>query len=88
VSRIVATLLSRGLISRRTDPSDLRAAFLHLTPLGKAVQDECTLLALDFLKRLEEAIPAADRDAVDRTLARLAALSRRLIRDGSRPRSS
>ena len=82
VSRIVATLLERGLISRRSNHTDLRQSFLHLTPLGKELYEECTPLAADMVKRLEDAIPAADRDAVDRCLVRLVARSEELISKG------
>src|SRR5580698_2712352 len=38
VSRRVATLVSRGLLERRADPRDGRAALLHLTPAGQALR--------------------------------------------------
>lgn len=82
VSRIIATLLARGLISRRINHTDLRQSFLHLTPLGQKVHEECTPLAADMAKRLDDAIPAADRDAVERCLVKLAARSQELISKG------
>jgi DNA-binding MarR family transcriptional regulator len=72
VSRIVATLLERGLISRRLSHADLRQALLHLTPLGKTLNDECMLLAVDLERRLGAAIAGADREVLDRNLAKLA----------------
>jgi DNA-binding MarR family transcriptional regulator len=82
VSRTVAVLLQKGLISSRPNPVDLRATFLRLTPRGLAVYEECTPLAAEFLKRLEADIPAADRQALDRSLANLARRSRELTYDG------
>ena len=79
VSRIVATLLARGLISRRSSHADLRQSLLHLTPLGTKLHEECTPLAADLARRLEEAIAVTDRDALDRCLTRLMARSEQLI---------
>jgi DNA-binding MarR family transcriptional regulator len=72
VSRIVATLLGRGLISRRLSHADLRQALLHLTPLGKNLNDECMSLALDLERRLGSAIAGAEREVLDRNLTKLA----------------
>ena len=38
ISRLVARLLERGLLQRRDDPADRRAARILLTPRGRAVQ--------------------------------------------------
>ena len=86
VSRIVATLLARGLISRRSNYADLRQSLLHLTPLGQHLHEECTPLAADLAKRLEDAIEVADREVVDRCLTRLMARSEQLISAGAHRR--
>jgi DNA-binding MarR family transcriptional regulator len=79
VSRIVKMLLARGLISRRLSHADLRQALLHLTPLGKALNDECMSLASDLERRLGSAIVGEDRDVLDRNLANLAERSKGLV---------
>jgi DNA-binding MarR family transcriptional regulator len=79
VSRIVATLLARGLISRRSNYTDLRQSLLYLTPLGKHLHEECTPFAADLARHLEDAIAVADRDAWDRCLTRLMERSEQLI---------
>jgi DNA-binding MarR family transcriptional regulator len=86
VSRIVATLLARGLISRRSNHTDLRQSLLHLTTLGKHLLDECTPLAVDLAKRLEDAIVETDRDLLDRCLTRLMARSEELLSAAARRR--
>lgn len=83
VSRTVAALLQKGLVSSRPNPVDLRATFINLTPRGKVVYDECIPLAAEFLERLEAAVPVADRQALDRSLENLAKRSRQLIYDGA-----
>jgi DNA-binding MarR family transcriptional regulator len=86
VSRIVATLLARGFISRRSNHADLRQSLLHLTPLGKQVLEACTPLAADLAKHLEDAIAVTDRDAFDRCLTKLTARSEELFSAGARRR--
>lgn len=88
VSRIVATLLKKGLISRRSNHTDLRQSLLRLTPLGRHVHGECTPLAADLARRLEDAIAVTDRDALDRSLSSLTARSEQLIAAGARRRRS
>jgi DNA-binding MarR family transcriptional regulator len=83
VSRIVATLLARDLISRRLNHTDMRQALLYPTPLGKTVNDECMSLAVELERRLGAAIAGADREVLDRNLAKLAGRSERM---GSSPR--
>src|SRR4029079_15495130 len=79
VSRILASLLKRGLISRRADPHDLRAAFVHLTAAGKTTCEECERLATGFRNHLDDALAPADRYALERWLTRLSARSQQLI---------
>lgn len=82
VSRAVAGLLARDLITRQPNRVDLRQAFLSLTPLGQSLYAECLPLAMEFASRLEDAIAADDREALHRGLAKLAARCEHLI---SRP---
>jgi DNA-binding MarR family transcriptional regulator len=71
VSRAVALLEKRRLIMRRTNRADLRESFLSLTPAGRQIYDDLTPIALDFAKRLDDAIAPADRPAFDRAMQSL-----------------
>ena len=48
VSRAVALLEKRKLVTRRANRADLREAFLALTPAGRAMYDDLAPIALDF----------------------------------------
>ncbi len=71
VSRAVATLEARKLVSRRVNRDDLREAFLSLTPAGRDVYDELAPDALSFARQLLEVVDPADRAALDRALKKL-----------------
>ena len=77
VSRAVAQLEQRKLLTRRANRADLRESFLSLTPAGRAVYEELAPSALAFMDRLAEVVAAADRaglrprgEAADQTLGR------------------
>jgi DNA-binding MarR family transcriptional regulator len=84
VSRAVAQLENRKLITRRANRDDLREAFLSLTPPGRAVYEEAAPVALDFMRRLSEAVAPADRIAFDRALRRLTERSAALLAEFDR----
>jgi len=71
VSRAVAVLEKRKLLSRRTNRADLREAFLSLTAAGTAIYQDLAPVALDFARRLAEAIEPSDRAAFNRAVDRL-----------------
>jgi DNA-binding MarR family transcriptional regulator len=71
VSRAVALLEKRKLLTRRANRADLRESFLTLTPAGRAMYEDLAPIALDFTKRLSEVIESADRAAFDRAITRL-----------------
>jgi len=66
VSRAVALLEKRKLVTRRANRADLREAFLALTPAGRAMYDDLAPIALDFANRLSEVVDTADRAAFER----------------------
>jgi DNA-binding MarR family transcriptional regulator len=68
VSRAVALLEKRKLLTRRANRADLREAFLALTPAGRAMYDDLAPIALDFARRLAEVIEPADRAAFERSV--------------------
>src|SRR4029077_13050264 len=71
VSRAVAMLEERKLVTRRANRADLREAFLALTPAGRAMYDDLAPVALDFADRLSESVDSADRAAFERAVDRL-----------------
>lgn len=81
MSRAVSALERRNLISRSTNRMDMREVLLRLTPQGHGLYAQCAPPMVNFLRRLDEAMDASDRDALERCLARLSELSCRLIAD-------
>ena len=81
VSRAVAQLERRKYLVRRTNRSDLREAFLSLTPAGRAVYEELAPRALEFTARLSEAVTPDDRAAFDRAVQQLTERSAKLVAD-------
>jgi DNA-binding MarR family transcriptional regulator len=71
VSRAVAQLERRKLVSRKANRDDLREAFLSLTPAGREVYDELAPAALDFVGQLMETVDPVDRAALSRALTKL-----------------
>jgi DNA-binding MarR family transcriptional regulator len=78
VSRAVALLERRKLVSRRANRADRREAFLSLTPAGRAVYEELAPAALAFMTELLNTVPEADRAALDRVLSKLIERSKQL----------
>ncbi len=88
VSRAVALLERRKLVSRRANRADLREAFLSLTPAGREVYEELAPIALDFSRQLMEAVDAGDRAALDRALKKLTERSAQLVAELANGRGS
>ena len=78
VSRAVAQLERRKLVSRRANRADLREAFLSLTPSGRAIYNELAPAALDFVRQLLETVDPAERAVLDRALIKLIERSEQL----------
>jgi DNA-binding MarR family transcriptional regulator len=87
VSRAVALLERRKLITRKANRDDLREAFLTLTPAGRAMYDDLAPIALDFANRLSEAVEPADRAAFERAIDQLTQRSATLAAEFARGRS-
>ena len=71
VSRAVALLERRKLVSRRINRADLREAFLSLTVAGREIYKDLAPAALEFMRQLMETVDPADRAALDRALTKL-----------------
>ncbi len=65
VSRAVASLERRGLISREQNRDDLRESFLVLTRAGRRMHGEIAPLALDYVARLTACLTADERAALE-----------------------
>ncbi len=78
VSRAVALLERRKLVTRRANRADLREAFLSLTPTGRDVYDDLAPMALAFAQQLLDTVDPADRAALGRALKALIARSAEL----------
>jgi DNA-binding MarR family transcriptional regulator len=88
VSRAVALLERRKLVTRRVNRADLREAFLSLTPSGRDAYSELAPIALEFARKLLETVDADDRAALDRAIKKLTERSAQLaprIANGHRP---
>ncbi len=78
VSRAVAELEKRKLLTRRANRADLRESFLSLTPAGRTIYEDLAPGALEFARRLIDVVDAADRPAFERAMQRLTERSRAL----------
>jgi DNA-binding MarR family transcriptional regulator len=71
VSRAVALLEKRKWLVRRVNRSDLREAFLSLTPEGRAIYEDLAPGAAEFARHIVDAIDPADRPAFERALQQI-----------------
>ncbi len=78
VSRAVAELEARGLVTRRTSPTDRREALVALTAKGAATYREIVPLALAYERQVLAAFPAEDARRLDAALDLLAESAARL----------
>jgi DNA-binding MarR family transcriptional regulator len=84
VSRAVALLERRKLITRRINRADLREALLSLTPAGREIYNDLAPIATDFARELLGVLNPADRSALDRALTQLIARSVELANERRR----
>jgi DNA-binding MarR family transcriptional regulator len=87
VSRAVALLERRKLVTRRANRADLRESFLTLAPAGRAMYEDLAPIALQFMSRLSEAIEPSDRAAFERAIDRLTARSEELASEFAKGRA-
>ena len=79
VSRAVALLEKRKLLTRRINRADMRESFLSLTAAGRAIYEELAPHALDFARRLTIILTPNDRDAFQRALQQITDRSAQLV---------
>ena len=78
VSRAVAELEKRGLVSRAENRQDRRESFVSLTPAGKRIYDQIVPLALGFEARWIEGIAPDELKVFERVLSTLTERGRHL----------
>lgn len=71
VSRAVQAMLRRGLVERTVDASDRRRSALRLSKRGWAIHNEIVPMALEYERRLLQAMTPEERAALDTLLQRL-----------------
>ncbi|HVB52890.1 MAG TPA: MarR family transcriptional regulator [Candidatus Acidoferrales bacterium] len=79
LSRIVAKLSGRGLVARRADPLDGRAAMLLPTDRGRRLQRRIQAERNDVLGQRLEKLPAAQRKLLMEAIPALEALADSLL---------
>jgi len=78
LSRVVWRLEDAGLLARRPDPRDRRAALVDATPAGRRLNERIRAERTDALSQLIEHLGADERDALDAALPVLEQLARDL----------
>ncbi len=81
VSRAVQSLLARRRLTRSYDRIDKRRSMLRLSAAGQSVYKRVAPLALNYERRLLDALSASDRRALDRLIGRLMERARSLESD-------
>lgn len=81
VSRTIAQLLRRKLLTRRRDPADRRRAALALTPRGRRIHDEIAPFAVARDRRLLSMLSAAQRRDVHAIVDALTREIERMLRE-------
>jgi DNA-binding MarR family transcriptional regulator len=71
VSRTLAVLRKRGLVSIRTDPEDGRSHSISLTAKGRATHDKVIIAALERERRLLSCLKKDEREVLIELLRRL-----------------
>jgi DNA-binding MarR family transcriptional regulator len=79
VSRAVAMLESRKLLSRRSNRADMRESFVSLTPAGRAIYEALAPVALEFARKLTADLDASERAVFNDVLDRLTKTSATLV---------
>jgi DNA-binding MarR family transcriptional regulator len=79
VSRAVALLESKKLITRRSNRDDLREAHLSLTPAGRAIYADLARQSIAFNRRIGNVIDPVDRATFERVFASLVDFSQTVL---------
>jgi DNA-binding MarR family transcriptional regulator len=71
VSRAVAVLERRKLLTRKSNNADLRESLLSLTPAGRAMYEDLAPIALEFSRKLTGVLSVSEQQALDHAIDRL-----------------
>ncbi len=71
VSRTLAVMQTRGLVTIATDPDDGRSHSITLTPRGRSVHDQVIAVALDRERRLLRCLREDEREQLIKLLLRV-----------------
>jgi DNA-binding MarR family transcriptional regulator len=71
ISRTLAVMQKRGLVTIRTDPNDARTHSISLTAKGRGIHDKVIVVALEREKRLLSCLKADEREMLIELLRRL-----------------
>jgi DNA-binding MarR family transcriptional regulator len=71
ISRTLAVMQKRGLVTIRTDPNDARTHSISLTAKGRSIHDKVIVVALEREKRLLSCLKADEREVLIDLLRRL-----------------
>ena len=71
ISRTLAVMQKRGLVTIRTDPNDARTHSISLTAKGRSIHDKVIVVALEREKRLLSCLKADEREILIELLRRL-----------------
>ena len=71
ISRTLAVMQKRGLVTIRTDPNDGRTHSISLTAKGRGIHDKVIVVALEREKRLLSCLKADEREVLIDLLRRL-----------------
>ena len=71
LTRIVATLREKGLVTQTRDDKDRRRHFIEITPEGQRIIDERTSQAADIVTSFKKTLGEDDYEALLDLLARL-----------------
>ena len=71
ISRTLAVMQKRGLVTIRTDPNDGRTHSISLTAKGRGIHDKVIVVALEREKRLLSCLKADEREVLIELLRRL-----------------
>ncbi len=71
LSRLLASLFKRALISKKPDPTDLRSSLLDLTPKGRTVWEDLNRHSDGLVRSLLAALPVREQAELVRAMDRI-----------------